>query len=93
MKDVHIQKLCNYLPDFNNLEVLSLNNNYITDTGCIALSNAIVHIKPLTMLSLEGNKIKSPGTVVLSETVQVSGITLRCPTSRVISNSVNTTSM
>ena len=69
MKDSHIQKLCSYLPDFDTLEVLSLNNNYITDVGAVALSSAIVHIRPLTMLSLEGNKIKSQGIVSLSETI------------------------
>ncbi|GMH92326.1 hypothetical protein TrVE_jg2596, partial [Triparma verrucosa] len=58
-----------HLPDFDTLEVLSLNNNYITDVGAVALISAIVHIRPLTMLSLEGNKIKSQGIVSLSETI------------------------
>jgi hypothetical protein len=53
--DQEIQPFYNFLPANNTLQVLYLQNNYLTASGIMALAEAIKHNTTLKLLHLEGN--------------------------------------
>ncbi|GMH97726.1 hypothetical protein TrST_g160 [Triparma strigata] len=83
IRDKDIKCLAKYLPDFETLEVLSLKNNLITDTGASILADALVKVRTLRTLCLDGNKIRTSGVVAISETIS------RLPDLQVLSLSHN----
>jgi len=71
LMDAHVTKFCLYLPDIPTLEILTLNQNNITDAGVVEIAK-VLNCKvneTLTELNLENNAFRERGCVSIASVI------------------------